>query len=190
MVPKAKQNLHECLFHLEGMKKIKNIEELEICFAAFVNSARNVTFVLQKEYRNNEKFTKWYKNKQSEMLNNSLCKYFKELRNKIDKEGINELNFATTIKSINTSTDLINKPNNSSVILTPKGIYYQINKGTSKEDIVPASHKGFIQTQVFVNNLPADSNDKNIFDLCIIHYSFLKNIVEEWTGILNQQENI
>ena len=50
MVPQAKKNLHACEYHLKNMSKSENIEELEINFAAFVNSARNVTFVLQKQF--------------------------------------------------------------------------------------------------------------------------------------------
>ena len=61
MIPKARKNLHECLYHLANMRNSKNSEEFEINFAAFVNSARNVTFVLQKEFSKDDVFIKWYK---------------------------------------------------------------------------------------------------------------------------------
>ncbi len=63
LIPNAKKNLHECKYHFDGMLKSLNVEELEINFAAFVNSARNVTFVLQKEFAHNPIFKEWYGDK-------------------------------------------------------------------------------------------------------------------------------
>jgi len=60
MIPKAKKNLHACKQHLENLFKSKNFEEVEINFENFVNSGRNVTFVLQKEFNTDPRFIKWY----------------------------------------------------------------------------------------------------------------------------------
>ncbi len=189
MIPKAKQNLHECSYHLEGMKRATNIEIFEICFAAFVNSARNVTFVLQKEYAHNDKFVLWYKAKQEKLKNDIICKYFVDLRNKINKEGINELNFVTTIHTINTANDLIDRPVNSKVIIKSRGLYYLIKEKSPEEDMIPAAHKGFVQTEIKFNKLPDCIKDKNVFDLSISYYEILKSIIDGWTGLLNQESN-
>lgn len=56
MMPKAKLNLHQCDYHLNTMRNAQNCEEFEIGYAAFVMSARTVTFVLQKEFSRKDKF--------------------------------------------------------------------------------------------------------------------------------------
>jgi len=192
MIPKAKKNLHECEYHLQKMVDSRNVEELEINFAAFVNSARNITFVLQKEFTDNSIFTEWYKVKRIEMDGDPLCKFFKILRNNIVKEGINNLNFNTRVKSLNTATDMIDKPPNSDILIGHRGISYLINKGTPQEDIIPASSKGQILTEVFVENAPKyhldqEIKENNIINISNIYYSYLKKIVEEFTGIINKK---
>ena len=101
MIPRAKKNLHECEYHLNKMLSISHVEELEINFAAFVNSARNVTFVLQKEFNKDSYFIERYEVKQNEMSQDKLCKFFYELRSSIIKEGINKLEFSTQINQFN-----------------------------------------------------------------------------------------
>lgn len=84
LVPKAKKNLHQCVYHLNLMRQSHNIEEFEINFAAFVISARSVTFVLQKEFGKNDRFLKWYGDKNNpkertkihEMRADPLCIFF------------------------------------------------------------------------------------------------------------------
>lgn len=145
MVPKAKKNLHECEYHLSNLLKSKHFEEVEINFAAFVNSARNVTFVLQKEYKGHPKFLEWYGDPDNpeeskkgtkiyEMRNDDLCKFFYKLRSQIIKEGINNLNCSTKIRSFRTVTDTPDKPENASILIGSKGIYYHVDKGTPQED--------------------------------------------------------
>src|SRR3990172_32302 len=95
LIPKAKKNLHQCKHHLKLMGQSHNLEELEINFAAFVTSARSVTFVLQKEFSKNKKFIKWYGGKKDpqkgtkryEMSKDPLLRFFVGLRNKIEKQG-------------------------------------------------------------------------------------------------------
>ena len=191
MIPKAKKNLHECKYHLNNMLKSENIEELEINFAAFVNSGRNVTFVLQKEFTSDDNFNKWYKTKQDEMGSDELCKFFKELRNLIIKEGINNIECNTRISKLNTSEDMVDRPKNSGIAITGKGIFYLINKGTPQEDLIPAKTKAQMMTTVFIKDAPKTYLGKTILNNSIIeiskiYYEYLKILVEEWTGIVNK----
>lgn len=191
MVPKAKKNLHECEYHLNRMIDSQNTEELEINFAAFVNSSRNVTFVLQKEFNSEAAFDNWYKSKQEEMRSDELCKFFSTLRNKIIKEGINKIEGNTKISRFDSSNDMIDRPKNSSLVITGKGIFYLINKGTSKEDLIPAETTARAVTTIFIKDAPHNHLGKiiqnnNIIELSKIYYSYLKNIVEEWTDQMNQ----
>jgi len=146
MIPRAKNNLHECEHHLREMSNFANTEEFEIHFAAFVNSARNVTFVLQKEFRSNELFDKWYKDKQDEMSQDELCKRFVDLRNKIDKEGVNDMEYSTHIEHLTFPKDILGQPANSATIFNAKGVFHLVGKGTPKEDRIPAKTTGQLTT--------------------------------------------
>lgn len=198
MIPKSKKNLHECEYHLNLMLKCQNIEELEINFSAFVNSARNVTFVLQKEFKNAEGFLDWYGNPDNleesregtkiyEMRYDELCVFFKELRNKILKEGINQIECNTKVIKFNSLTDVIDRPNGSKLIFKGKGIYYLINEGTKQEDLIPAKTKARMITTVFIKDAPKRHLGKTILNNDIIgiseiYYLYLKNLVEEWVN--------
>lgn len=191
MIPNAKKNLHECEYFLNNMLHSRNIEEFEINFAAFVNSARNVTWVLKKEYSSNGRFNKWYLSKEKEMKNDELLSFFKDLRNKIDKEGINALSFQTQIGKFNSTKDIIDRPPGSAIVINSKGVYYLVGKGTSKEDLIPAKTNAEIKTNIFLSypprsHLGKDITNHNVVRLCIIYYNYLKSLVEEWTAILNE----
>ncbi|MFQ5861707.1 MAG: hypothetical protein ACE5IC_01150 [Candidatus Brocadiales bacterium] len=207
MIPRAKKNLHECEYHLKKMVSSRNVEELEINFAAFVNSARNVTFVLKKEFINHPQYKKtfltWYGDldspeagtKSHEMSSDDLCIFFKKLRNSILKEGINGIVCNTHIESFNSSTDLPDKPPNASIQISSRGIYYLINKGTTQEDSIPARTTARITTSVFIADPPnkhldqaIPNNQKDIFNLSNKYYEYLKSVVDEWTGILNNSK--
>jgi hypothetical protein len=190
MVPRAKLNIHECDYHLNRMKYSVSVEEMEINFAAFVNSSRNVTFVLQKEFANDPIFKTWYSRKQEEMSTDQLSQFFLNLRNKIVKEGINDLMFTLQIHNFNSLTDVEDKPDNSVMVITNKGIYWFIDGGTGKEDYLPAKTKGSIGHAVSLLNHPvshlgSDISSLGLFELCNIYLTYLKNLVEEWTGIKN-----
>lgn len=187
MVPKAKRNIHQCEYHLQGMKKSKNVEEFEITYAAFFfMSARTVTFSLQKEFTNHPVFAEWYERKREHLRDDRIARFFVDERNRIEKEGINSLSFSLYINQFNSQNDLINKPNDSDVLISGNEIYYHINKGTGKEDIIPANTRGNIFTQIFF----APSELGNVLDTCEKYFSTLKSVVEEWTGILNESEAV
>lgn len=182
------------------MVNSRNIEELEINFAAFVNSARNVTFVLKKEFSKDSDFLAWYGNENNpkvgtkvfEMKNDELCMYFNKLRSEIIKEGINRINCSTTIFHFDTKSDIENQPPNSALSIRNKGIYFLIHKGTSKEDLIPAKTKAKITTVVFLENPPKKHLNKfieqnTIFHVSEIYFNYLKKMVEEWTGIINSR---
>jgi hypothetical protein len=193
------------------MSSATHLEDLEIAFAAFVNSARSVTFILQKEYKSDSEFLTWYGNPDSykdgkwvgsgaepkdtkihQMSHDQLCKFFLALRNQITKEGINGFMCKTQISSFNTSTDLLDQPHGSSLVITGSGMYYLVGSGTPQEDRIPARSRGQISTQVSVPNTPTShldniitENRRDIISLSDIYYRYLKSLVEEWTGILN-----
>lgn len=188
MIPKAKKNLHSCEYHIKNMLGSKHFEEVEINFAAFVQSARSVTFVLQKEFSKDQKFVDWYTSKQKEMGKDQLCKFFKELRNSVVKEGITGLHCSTIISSLNTSTDMLDKPEDAGVLIGSTGMYYLVKQGTPYEDRIPAHTKGKISANVAISGAPDYHLGKkikqpNLVLISQLYYEYLKNLVEEWTGV-------
>lgn len=200
LIPKAKRNIHQCEHHLRLMEQSHNIEELEINFAAFVISARSVTFVLQKEFSDNKKFLKWYgdrdkptkETKRYEMREDLLCKYFLGLRNSIEKEGISGLKgISTEIQSFDSSKDIINKPEGmDGLVIGPNGIFIRVFPDTPKADLIPAVTNVGIITLVGLENAPKmhlgkSIDGKNLFEMSRMYYEYLKKLVEEWTDMVN-----
>jgi hypothetical protein len=216
MILKAKKNLHECKYHLDNLLKAKHFEEVEINFVAFVNSARNITFVLQKEFKNDPQFITWYGNSQKEkvickccgkakeisynpeegtkryeMKNDELCNFFFELRSQIAKEGSNNLDSLFRVKSMNSNSDYLDKPVDASLVLNSKGAYYHVHKGGSKEDLIPAFSKTTkIIPCIYMYNysgqhLGQKIKNPNLCTIIQLYYTYLENLLEEWTGIMN-----
>lgn len=65
---------------------------------AFIQMARTVTFVLQKEGNNIRGFNEWYTQKQTEMKANKVFEFFKNARNITAKEGIIDHRIALRIE--------------------------------------------------------------------------------------------
>ncbi|MBS0606935.1 MAG: hypothetical protein JSR57_08295 [Verrucomicrobia bacterium] len=187
MIPRAKMNLHQCQFHLNTMKKANNAEEFEIGYAAFVMSSRTVTFVLQKEFKHRDHFNDWYIKKQNEMNDDKLFKFFIEQRNFIEKEGINALEFIMNINELQLSSGVNENSEISSIEILPKGTFYLVNKGTPREDLIPAALNGKITVGIF---LRINGQPLNVLEVCTEHYNKLKRIVEEWTGIINKVNSV
>jgi len=200
-IPKTKKNLHQCDYHLNLMEQSHNIEEFEINFTAFVISARSVTFVLQKEFGKDPKFVKWYGDKNNpqkntkiyEMREDSLCHFFLNLRNTIEKEGISGLKgISTQIQSFNSKTDILNKPEGmQGLTIGPSGIFIRVFPNTPKADSIPAITKAVISTTIVLENTPKthlgkDIKNYNIMEISKLYYEYLKKLVEEFTKIINE----
>ncbi|NGX32152.1 MAG: hypothetical protein K1060chlam4_00193 [Candidatus Anoxychlamydiales bacterium] len=185
MIPKAKKNLHACKYHLNTMKAARNSEEFEIGYSAFVIFARTVTFVLQKEFSENKGFEIWYQKKRDNLSNNPIAKFFLDQRNTIEKEGINALEFSLDIHNLDLTGNETGIPQNADVEIQPNGIFHLVAKGTSKEDLLPAKINGNITIKIF---LRIDGKVFNVLRACEEHYLTLKELVEEWTGKMNEEK--
>ena len=169
------------------MKKAKNAEEFEIGYAAFVMSARTVTFALQKEFSGNKDFESWYQEKRNMLSKNKIAKFFVDQRNSIEKEGINALEFSLDIHDLELTGNEPDQPTNSDIEILPKGIFYLVGKGTPKEDLLPAKINGRITISIFFR---IDKKVLNVLKVSEAYYHTLKEIVEEWTGILNTKKMV
>jgi hypothetical protein len=77
----AKEKLEETLYFLLQMRH-NYIDRKQFIYTmnAFLNSARSVTFTLQKEFADNPRFKAWYPQKKKEMKEDKLMSFFKNLR--------------------------------------------------------------------------------------------------------------
>lgn len=86
----ATDKLKEALYFLLQMRR-SYVDRNEFVYNlnAFINSSRNVTFVLQKEFSYNPHLKAWYLKKQEEIREDKLFKFFNEMRvASVHKEGI------------------------------------------------------------------------------------------------------
>jgi hypothetical protein len=61
-------------------------------FSAFVSAARSVTFALQFSMKEVDGFEAWYATAQAALKADSLAPHFVEMRNDVQKKGLNRLN--------------------------------------------------------------------------------------------------
>jgi len=141
---------------------------------AFVSSARSITFIMQKEFSSNPRFTEWYKGKQEEMIKDPIFALFKKLRNESLKERpvANRIKFTTevnatfganqeaTIPFLNVSKDgniIIN--NNEPIIINGK----------------PSSITPHTQYSYFFDELP----NQDAVELSKLYFNKLKDLVKD-----------
>lgn len=77
----TENKLYEAKYFFNQMKyNLNNPQILGFNISAFITAARTVTWFMQKEYASNPKFSSWYETKQQEMKDDSVCKFFHDLR--------------------------------------------------------------------------------------------------------------
>jgi len=70
-------------------------------------------------------------------------------------------------------------------------MYWLVNKGLPQEDLIPAFTKGSITTHVFIHDAPThhlgkEIKQNDVITISQIYYDYLRNLVEEFTGIINK----
>lgn len=78
--------LAEADFFFEKLKAA-DFSELNFYFSAFVSASRSVSFALQAVMDGVEGFDHWYSNRQEEMRNDPVCRFFVAYRNETQKTG-------------------------------------------------------------------------------------------------------
>jgi len=195
----SKRKLQECHTHLELASKSKDSLEFETHLYSFITTARSITWVIQKELAKEPGFASWWEEKQLFMENDELCKFFVELRNKIEKEGAAPIIAQTEIKRIDTR-QLMNKPENTTgIVITGKGIFWVVNGKSPKEMLVPIHDKTISAvTKLAFPNFPKKHKGKILqrlssISLCELYYKFLSDLVVEAFekfSIINEKKEI
>lgn len=77
----TENKLEEAEYFFNQMKEnLDNPKVLGFNLSAFVNATRSVTWFMQKEYTESPKFHNWYRLKQKGMKEDSVCRFFHDLR--------------------------------------------------------------------------------------------------------------
>lgn len=83
----TQKRLRESILLLQqAINSESNPELFQTNLNAFLNSARSVTWIMQKEFADVENFKTWYKFIQEKMKNDKIFDFFKNLRNTSVKE--------------------------------------------------------------------------------------------------------
>lgn len=78
----------EADYFLEMLKNSKSdFKEFGYLLSAFVSASRSITFALQAVMSHYPGFSEWYEPYRQQLSQNSLAKYFSELRNHLQKVG-------------------------------------------------------------------------------------------------------
>ncbi|MDR0754150.1 MAG: hypothetical protein LBF04_02055 [Prevotellaceae bacterium] len=128
----VEKKIKETDFFLEQLANSKNfLSDVQYYFSAFLSASRSITFALQSSISDIEEFKEWYEERQSELKNNDLARYFVEVRNLSQHVGYYPI---------------------SSVLYTKgKVVYYfdhfledEIKNSIPKEDVFTACKKYFV----------------------------------------------
>lgn len=152
---------------------------------------RSVTFTLQKLRSFESDFEDWYNDVQEEMKSSELCRFFKDLRNEIEKQGQVSTSVSAYISHF--STDMLQrlpKPENVKILgffMGDKfgGSGWEIELPDGKKDKFYLDlPKEMIQTERFFNNPPNEHlglslEGMSIQEISKIYYEYLSELVSK-----------
>ena len=189
----AKEKLEEALYFLLQMRQ-SYIDRKHFIYNlnAFLNSARNVTFILQEEFANTSMFKHWYPQKQKEMREDKLMSFFNDLRVvSVHKKGSpkHSLSVKTAYifpkdgKKFKASTVGYTESkysNADKVEMKALGLVFPSESGRVK--IVEPLYT-LITDWEFVK-APEGYQGRDILALCIEYYHRIKKLIEEAETVL------
>lgn len=95
----VENKIKEAEYFLQLLKEKKSsYQEFSFILSAFASAARSITFSLQASMSHYPNFKEWYEPRQKQLKENSLAKYFVDLRNYMQKVGGAPVAHAGTLK--------------------------------------------------------------------------------------------
>ena len=138
-----------------AIKNFNQYPTLRSCINSFISSARSVTFVMQKEFSKSKLFKEWYANKQKEMKNDPMLKFFGDIRTiSIHQRSIEPNQRDIDIQHIKVANRIV-------------------------------STGGTVTTYEFEdydNFVPGDNG--NVIRVCKQYYSYLESLYQEWLNFM------
>ena len=179
---KSRAKLNEAKYFYEQMEskfKEKKTEEFKHYINAFLNSARSVTFVIQKEFRKYKGFDEWYELQKEKKLNDEKLKKFVTLRNiSLKEEPINPryifgVFFEKGIE-VGPGDDFIIETDASSYVRS----HYKPGKATEKI-LIEENINNMKKPNIFLSCEFTEIPGVNLFDICKKYLSVLIDLVTE-----------
>jgi len=182
----AKEKLEEALYFLLHMRR-NYIDRKRFIYNmnAFLNSARSVTWVLQKEFADNPNFEAWYSKKQKEMEEDKLMKYFVDMRNVSVKEATPKHSLSLKVAYVipKDERELIgyverrisgNQKDGDSLLVLPT---YDKTGKHSKPKIIKPTYS--LVTLWEFEKAPEGYEGRDILGLCTTYYHKLEQLIAE-----------
>ncbi|MGD1837727.1 MAG: hypothetical protein ACPKPY_06680 [Nitrososphaeraceae archaeon] len=182
----TESKLNEARYFLNQMTNtLNNSEILGYNTSAFISAARSVTWVLQKEYKDENTFGEWYNAKQEEMKNDSIYKFFNDLRRiTIHLESI-KINTKTSV-TINEPQIPISDSVSVRVIRKDGRIEEHVPQITNKKNSKSSKVKKIIErinlrknNSVKIKFFFKEKPDDDGLDLCQNYFNKIQRLVEE-----------
>lgn len=156
MFERAQQKLEEAIVHLDGLADAKDTQAFRSHFNAFVNAARAISNVLQKEGRHSSNFNAWYQEKQQEMRGDELLRFIHDARIEDFHQGKHRLQFPSAyIEHFSTNQAGPPPSPNASIIIGTEGPYWLVDAGTARERRIPVRQGGKWIVQVAIDSPPS-----------------------------------
>ncbi len=184
MLDNTERKLRELAHFFQQMKVSDSIDVLEGHFSAFISAGRSVTFSLQSDLKKFEGFSEWYSDKQKEMKDDELLRFFKDLRDSDIHTGKQNIESSIFIKGPVNSKNWKNRPEGSSIRITGRGVFFVENPDTPFEKVTPAEIPNTKVHKFGFRNPPSRHNNKNLSSqepiyLCELYKKYLEDLVKE-----------
>jgi hypothetical protein len=195
VLDQTQEKLKEARYFIKKMVQTqKRPDEFRYNLDAFINSARSITWVLQKQNAKNPKFIGWYEKKRQEMQGDELLRFMVKARNVSVKEEVLNPDSLTHIRHIY----IEQVPKGWSFVITRRGepvwVKYpntqneiRIHANEYDEEVTiyyffdkPKSPKTFFNTNI---------ERFDVIRLCKLYLGYLEDIVKEAHTIIESASN-
>lgn len=178
---RAIRKLEEARTCLNSMSHVQDAIAARTAYCAFINSCRTVTNALQKDGASIEGFTKWYEEKQDDMREDKLLRYFHEARINDFHKGEELLGYTTFLSSFGVSPPPVK---GAQLIMGGEGPFWIVNQGSPDEQRIPARIQGDGTSRIYVKNPPREHKGKVIStdspaDLCNYAFRYVAELIHE-----------
>jgi len=185
MFGKTDSKIEDSHILLEQMKAAKNAIEFRACFNSFLSNCRAITYALQEEGNHIKGFDEWYYERQEEMRKDQLLRFIHEARIDDFHKGVSRVVFPSTYVKYFSSSEAGPPPTeNAKMVIGSEGIYWLIDKGTSRERRIPITRGGIWRTEAALDNAPTEHRGETVekndpVSICSFALEYLSSLVRE-----------
>jgi hypothetical protein len=181
---KTKSKLEDTRSVLDQLTRARDASSFRALFNSFLNSAREITYALQKEGHNIPGFNDWYILKQEEMRNDDLLRFIHSARKKDFHEGEHTLDFSTAIIEFSTNQAGSPPSANAAIVIGSDGPFWLVDKGTPRERRIPVKQGCTWAIRVRIRNAPTRHRGRTLerndpITICHVALVYFSELVHE-----------